>query len=249
MLNKSMITNEKVAMVVAGATIALGIGSIVTKIVKQTRECMNIIKNVHERLDNGINIKTTYGFDGYYHENIGFIVSDELLAAYGLFGCGAITIGRGRIVIAMSSRLANLADAYDIRKALVYHEIGHILNRDLADYKTAAKRSFERNFKTPSKDNNATKAELMADRFVIDTIGIKAAYDMLRISKVEFDDFCHQKNTITIKSAKKKMDLEFKIREDAIISYYDHDYEGERYYQDLHNHYYYADADYCRYFA
>ena len=249
MLNKNMINNEKVALVVAGATIALGLGNVIVKIAKQTKECIDIIKNVHDELDNGINIKTAFGYDGYYHENIGFVVSDELLTAYGLFGCGAITIGRGRIVIAMSTRLNNLVNAYDIKKALVYHEIGHILNYDLADSKVAAKRSFERNFKAPSKDNAATKAELMADRFVVDTIGIKAAYDMLRILEVEFDDFCHQKNTITIKSAKKKMDLEFKIREDAIISYYDRDYEGERYYQDLHNHYYYADPDYCRYFA
>ena len=244
-----MINNEKVAMVVAGSIIALGLGGMVTKIVKQTKECVNIIKNVNTKLDNGINIKTAFGYDGYYHENIGFVVSDELLAAYGLFGCGAITIGFGRIVIAMSSRLFNLVDADDIKKAMVYHEIGHILNRDLADSKEAAKRSFERNFKTPSKDNAATKAELMADRFVADTIGIKAAYDMLRILEVEFDDFCHQKNTIAVKSAKKKMDLEFRIRRDAILDYENHDYEGERYYQDLHNHYYYADADYCRYFA
>lgn len=248
MLNNKLM-NEKVALVVAGATIALGLGGVVMKIVKQTKECVNIIKNVHNELDNGINIKTTFGYDGYYHENIGFVVSDELLTAYGLFGCGAITIGLGRIVIAMSSRLNNLVDAHDIKKALVYHEIGHILNRDLADSKEAAKRSFERNFKTPSKDNAATKAELMADRFVADTIGIKAAYDMLRILEVEFDDFCHQKNTIAVKSAKKKMDLEFRIRRDAILDYENHDYEGERYYQDLHNHYYYADADYCRYFA
>lgn len=248
MLNTNLM-NEKVALVVAGTTIALGIGTVVTKIVKQTKECIDVIKRVHDELDNGINIKTAFGYDGYYHQNIGFVVSDVLLTTYGLFGCGAITIGRGRIVIAMSTRLFNLVDADDIKKALVYHEIGHILNRDLADSKTAAKRSFDRNFKAPSKDNAATKAELMADRFVADTIGVKAAYDMLRILEVEFDDFCHQKNTITIKSAKKKTDLEFKIRRDAIIDYYNRDYEGERYYQDLHNHYYYGDTDYCRYFA
>lgn len=242
--------NEKVVLAVAGATIALGLGSIITKVVKQTRECVNAIKKVNDELNNGINIKSYFGYDGYYHENIGFVVSDDLLNAFGLFGCGAITIGFGRIVIAMSSRLFNLVDADDIKKAMVFHEIGHILNRDLADSKEARKRSFERNFKAPSKDNAATKAELMADRFVADTIGIKAAYDMLRILEVEFDDFCHQKNSIATKFAKKKMDLEFKIRRDAIIDYfYNNGYEGERYYQDLHNHYYYGDPDYCRYFA
>ena len=246
MLNKSMINNEKVALVVAGSIIALGLGNVVTKIVKQTKGYVNAIKKVNDELNNGINIKSYFGYDGYYHENIGFVVSDDLLNAFGLFGCGAITIGFGRIVIAMSSRLFNLVDADDIKKAMVFHEIGHILNRDLADSKEAIKRSFERNFKEPSKDNASTKAELMADRFVADTIGVKAAYDMLRILEV---DFCHQKNSITTKNEKKKMDLEFKIRKDAILDYENHDCEGERYYQDLHNHYYYADPDYCRYFA
>ena len=247
MLNKNLM-NEKVAMVVVGSIIALGLGGMVTKTVKKTKEWVNIAKNVNTELDNGINIKTYFGYDGYYHENIGFVVSDELLTDCGLFGCGTITLGFGRLVIVMSTRLNNLVDA-DVKKAMVYHEIGHILNRDLADSKEARKRSFERNFKTPSKDNAATKAELMADRFVADTVGVKAAYDMLRILEVEFDDFCHQKNTVTIKSAKKKMDLEFEIRKKAILDYYNRDYEGERYYQDLHNHYYYGDADYCQYFA
>ena len=247
MLNK--LTNGNTTMLLTGATLALGLGGLVYKSVMDIKRCTDTFNMIHEDLDNGINIKNEFGYEGCSYKNIGFFVSDELLKAYGLFGCGAIAIGRGRIAIVMSSRLYNLENAFGIKMALIYHELGHILNYDLADSKMANKRSFDRNFKTPSKDNPATRAELMADRFVADTLGVDTAIDMLRILEVEFDDFCHQNNSILNKFAKKKMTLEFELRKNALKEYANNDYKDSKFYEDFYNHYYYADPDYCQYFA
>ena len=127
----------------------------------------------------------------------------------------ALNLGDGKYMIVIRDDLYQNYPAEAVR-AMIYHEIGHIVNGDLDDVKRAKEMRRDRVKEEPDYLNSATYSEVLADRFAAELMDDSdAVCEMLQILQIRTSEY-YQKHKISAKLNGEKSEKEINFRLEAM---------------------------------
>lgn len=200
-------------VMVAGTVVA---GYTVVKAVDYLREDIAALKIAYEQLAAKETIVTTvFGYRGRKSKDIAVVASNKILDQYHYLDAMALNLGDGKYTIIVREDLYQNYPEEAV-KAMIYHEIGHIVNGDLDDAKRAKEMRRDRVKEEPDYLNDATYSEVLADRFAAEFIDDSdAVCKMLEILQLRTSEY-YQKHKISAKLNGERSEKEIKFRLEAM---------------------------------
>ena len=203
----------KNSVMLAGAVTA---GYVAAKVADYFKEYMAAVKNAYEQFNADETIVTTvFGYRGIKSENIAIVVSNKILDQYRYLDVMTLNLGNGKYMIVISDDLYKNYPAEAV-KAMIYHEIGHIVNGDLDDVKRAKEMRRDRVKEEPDYLNSATYSEVLADRFAAELMDDSdAVCEALQILQIRTSEY-YQKHKISAKLNEERSEKEITFRLEAM---------------------------------
>lgn len=200
-------------VMVAGTVVA---GYTVVKVADYLREDIAAVKIAYEQFSaEETLVATVFGYRGRKANDIAVVASNKILDQYHYLDAMAMNLGGGKYVIIIREDLYQNYPEEAV-KAMIYHEIGHIVNGDLDNVKRAKEMRRDRVKEEPDYLNSATYSEVFADRFASEFMDDSdAVCEMLQILQIRTSEY-YQKHKISAKLNGERSEKEIKFRLEAM---------------------------------